>query len=271
MDLDLEAALEVARSAARRAGEATLHYFDRPMVPDSKLNSNDLLTEADLAAEACLVEDLSQAYPDHEIVGEEGGAYQTGSNDSGYRWYLDPVDGTTNFVQGIPIYGVSVALTDATLQTLVSVVLNPVFGREFMAIRGSGAYLDDRRLQVSPKDALSEAVVASGFPYDKWESDDDNLRQWAAMTKRTRGVRRLGAAALDLCFVAMGRLDAYWERRLNPWDVLGGILIVEEAGGRVSDFAGLRSETALMGREIVATNGKLHEEVLSVLHEAGNE
>ena len=157
------------------------------------------------------------------------------------------------------------------MQTLVSVVLNPVYGREFMAIRGSGAYLDDRRLQVSPKEALSEAVVGSGFPYDKWENDDDNLRQWAAMTKRTRGVRRLGAAALDLCFVAMGRLDAYWERRLNPWDVLGGILIVEEAGGRVSDFSGLRSETALMGREIVATNGKLHEEVLSILHEAGNE
>ena len=145
MDLDLEAALEVARLAARRAGEATLRFFDRPMVPGSKLNSSDLLTEADLAAEACLVDDLSRAYPDHEIVGEEGGAYNTGHPEASYRWYLDPVDGTTNFVQGIPIYGVSIALTDANLQTLVSVVLNPVYGREFMAIRGSGAYLGDRR------------------------------------------------------------------------------------------------------------------------------
>lgn len=268
MTLDLGAALEVARSAARRAGEATLRYFEQPLTPGSKRNASDLLTEADLAAEACLVEDLGKAYPEHLLIGEEGGAYSASPDGAEYRWYLDPVDGTTNFAQGIPIYGVSVALTDARMQPLVAVVLNPAYGREFTAIRGSGAYLDGRRLRVSPKEKLAEAVVASGFPYDKWESDDDNLAQWAAMTKRTRGVRRMGAAALDLCFVAMGRLDAYWERRLNPWDVLGGILIVEEAGGRMSDFSGERSEKVLMGREIVASNGPLHDEILEVLRRA---
>ncbi len=268
MLLDLEATLDTARAAARRAGEVTLRYFEQPLTPGSKRSANDLVTEADLAAEASLVEDLSAAFPEHALIGEEGGAYAGASNEAEYRWYLDPIDGTTNFAQGIPIYGVSVALTDAQLQPLVAVVLNPAYGREFTAIRGRGAHLDGRRLRVSPKEQLAEAVVASGFPYDKWESADDNLAQWAAMTKRTRGIRRLGAAALDLCFVAMGRLDAYWERRLNPWDVLGGILIVEEAGGRVSDFSGQRSEQALMGSEILASNGPLHDAILAVLRGA---
>ncbi|MCY3934959.1 MAG: inositol monophosphatase family protein [Chloroflexi bacterium] len=265
MALDVEEALAVARSAAKRAGEATLRYFDQPIVADRKRTRSDLLTKADLAAEAILVQEIGQAFPDHALIGEEGGAYGTGSADATHRWYLDPVDGTTNFVQGIPIYGVSVALTDAERQPLVAVVLNPVYGREFIAMRGSGAFLADRRLQVSAKTALADAVVASGFPYDKWESADDNLLEWGVMTKQTRGIRRLGAAALDLCFVAMGRLDAYWERRLNPWDVLAGILIVEEAGGRISDFSGRRSEDALLGKEIVASNGRLHEATLSVL------
>lgn len=270
MELDVERALAVARSAARRAGEATLRYFDQSIVADRKRTSSDLLTEADLAAEACLVKEIGQAFPDHAMIGEEGGAYATGSAEAAYRWYLDPVDGTTNFVQGIPIYGVSVALTDAARQPLVAVVLNPVYGREFTAIRGSGAFLEGRRIQVSAKTSLADAVVASGFPYDKWENEDDNLLEWGAMTKRTRGVRRLGAAALDLCFVAMGRLDAYWERRLNPWDVLAGILIVEEAGGRISDFSGKRSEAALMGKEIVASNDRLHDATLSVLQGVRN-
>ena len=265
MTLDLEAALETARKAAQRAGEATLRYFEQPLRPGSKRNPSDLVTEADLAAEACLVEDLRAAYPEHALIGEEGGAYSGAGADAAYRWYLDPVDGTTNFAQGIPIYAVSVALTDRALQPLVAVILNPAYQREFVATRGGGAFLDGRRLRVSAKERLDEAVVASGFPYDKWESDDDNLAEWAAMTKRTRGIRRLGAAALDFCYVAMGRLDAYWERRLNPWDVLGGMLIVEEAGGRVSDFSGKRSQQLLQGREIVASNGRLHDGVLSVL------
>ncbi len=267
MALDLERALLTARLAAQRAGEVTLRYFGQEPSHTQKSTAIDLVTEADRAAEACLVEDLRAAYPEHRLYGEEGGVYDGAAAE--YRWYLDPVDGTTNFAQGIPIYAVSVALCDAKDEPLVAVVLNPAYGREFSAIRGRGAHLDGRRLQVSRKEQLAEAVVASGFAYDKWENPDDNLAQWGAMMKRTRGIRRLGAAALDLCFVAMGRLDAYWERRLGgPWDVMGGILIVEEAAGRVSDYRGERSEKALLGQEIVASNGHLHDEICGILRAA---
>ncbi len=223
----------------------------------------DLVTEADRASEAFIVESLERAFPSHHIHGEEGGGKGAPKATAAYHWYIDPLDGTTNFAHGLPQYSVSIALVGPE-GMLLGVVYDPVRDERFSAARGMGAHLNGAPIHVSQTPKLAQALVATGFPYNRWTAEDDNTAEWRRFMKRTQGVRRLGSAALDLCYVAMGRLDLFWEKHLSPWDVLGGALIVEEAGGRVTDFDGGRPEPEHLGARVVATNGLIHGEALEV-------
>jgi myo-inositol-1(or 4)-monophosphatase len=258
--------LYVARRIAGEAGAILREGAGRRHASDQKRTSVDLVTEYDRRSEAHAVAALRAAFPDDEVVAEEGGG-QRGS--SGRRWLVDPLDGTTNFSHGLPFFCVSLAVEDAQ-GPLAGVVDAPALGWQFFAARGGGAFLverargaAERRLRVSDTDTLAASLLATGFPYDTATNADNNLAEWAHVYPRTQGVRRVGAAALDLCFVAAGWIDGYWEMKLKPWDVAAGALFVVEAGGRISDYRGqpFRSD----GGEILASNGALHDALVAAL------
>lgn len=271
MSLDLQTIRLHAIDVARQAGAKILEYFRSPTLKiTQKSISIDLVTEADKAAESVILDALLPRYPDHHFVGEESGGSGAPMQDAEYRWYIDPIDGTTNFAHGLPLFSVSIGLATRDLEPLVGVVYHPAIGEMFSAARGLGAWVDDQPLRVSAIDTLEMAMMSSGFPYNKATNPDNNLAQWAAMTPLIAGERRLGSAALDLAYVAAGRLDGYWEMNLNLWDVMAGILLVREAGGRVTDYRG--SARDVMGERchVVASNGHLHETMLHVLRESGS-
>jgi myo-inositol-1(or 4)-monophosphatase len=251
----------VAVEAARRAGAFLRERSGRSLQVSRKTSSINLVTDVDRAAEALVVEMLRSRFPAHAILAEEGGL-QGGTSD--HRWIIDPLDGTTNYVHGLPLYGVSIAL-EARGESLLGVVYDPNLDECFVAERGRGATLDGRPLRVSATPALAESLLATGFPYDIRESDDTNLPEYAALSRRCRIVRELGSAALCLAAVAAGRLDAYWEIRLGPWDVAAGALLVREAGGRVTDLAGGPVDPDRPA--IVASNGLIHDQLLDALKE----
>jgi myo-inositol-1(or 4)-monophosphatase len=250
---------DVARDAAIRAGALLCARYAAPQTASFKSDIVDLVTDADRDAERLIVETLRGAFPDHGVVAEESGVVPgTGP----YRWYVDPLDGTTNFAHGHPHFAVSVALA-CRQDLLVGVVHDPLRGETFAARRGAGARLGERPIHVSPVATLDAALLATGFPYDRRRHAAYYLAFVQAALERTQGVRRAGSAALDLCWVACGRLDGFWEWKLRPWDTAAGRLIVEEAGGVVSDLAG--HTPALDSAEIVASNGRLHEELVAML------
>jgi myo-inositol-1(or 4)-monophosphatase len=263
--LDLRAALQTAESIARQAGLILMQYYERPRQANHKRTSIDLVTEADTASEKFIVDALSKAFPDHHIVGEEGGGYGPDPNQTPYHWYVDPLDGTTNFAHRFPVFSVVLALSGPDLNPIVGIVYDPTRDESFKAIRGQGATLNGRPLHVSDVRDLSGAMVVTGFPYDRWTVEDNNTARFGHFVRRTQGARRVGSAALDLCWVAAGRCDVYWEQGPNPWDVQAGILAVWEAGGQVSDYEGQLSRTALSGSRIVASNGYLHDQALAVI------
>ncbi|MCS6871378.1 MAG: inositol monophosphatase family protein [Anaerolineae bacterium] len=260
--LDLAAALSLAERAARRAAELLLTYFRNPKLKVQHKSATDLVTEADRRSESIITEMLLSAYPDHAVIGEENG--KQGNLTAEYHWHVDPLDGTTNFARGIPYFAVSIALSDSHNVPLVGVVYDPVHDECFKALRGSGARLGRRKLRVSKTRKLVDALVASGFPHDRHINPDNNTEEWSCFVARTQSVRRLGSAALELCYVAAGRLDGYWEARVHTWDVLAGILMVEESGGKLSNYRGA-SEGVYNGAQVVASNGRIHEEMLEVL------
>jgi myo-inositol-1(or 4)-monophosphatase len=194
---------------------------------------SDFVTEVDHAAERIIVDILLKAYPDHAILAEESGA----SGASEYTWIIDPLDGTTNFIHGFPQYAVSIALRHRDLITQ-AVVYDPTRNELFTATRGRGAFLNERRIRVSRRDRLNESLIGTGFPFRSLEHLDDYVRMFKAITEHTAGIRRPGAAALDLAYVAAGRLDGFWEIGLSPWDMAAGSLLILEAGGLVSNFDG---------------------------------
>lgn len=263
--LDLNAALPTVEAIAREAGAILRRYYERPRTTQRKDTRTNLVTEADTASEEFIVEALRAAFPDHHIVGEEGGGYGPDPDQTPYHWYVDPLDGTTNFAHRLPFFCVSLALSGPDLLPVLGVVHDPVMDNTYKAIRGQGAALNGRPLHVSAVDQLAEALVVTGFAYDRWTNPDNNTDNFANFVRRAQGVRRIGAAALDLCWVAAGRCDVYWEHGPKPWDVQAGILLVQEAGGKVTDYAGDLSRTALSGSRIVATNGLLHDQALDVL------
>lgn len=266
--MDFDAVQAHITTLAREVGRLLLAQANQPHTEGTKSSTYDLVTEADRAADVHIINNLLIAYPEHHIISEEGGGRGAPEDTADYFWYIDPLDGTTNFAHGIPHYSTSIALANRQLQPLVAVVYHPVNDELYAAVRGQGATLNGKPLQVSTATELGKSVIGSGFPYDKWTSEEDNTREWGAVVKRVRGVRRIGSAALDLCYVAAGRFDGYWEQKVNLWDCMAGILLVQEAGGCVSDYTGdTRTERYAQGR-IVASNGHIHSELLSVLQAA---
>jgi myo-inositol-1(or 4)-monophosphatase len=255
---NLIAVRQHAVQIAREAGAILMDRFEQPHQIKHKTSVFDVATEADRAGEEFIVDALHSAYPDHHIVGEEGGSQGADAANAAYHWYIDPLDGTTNFAGNVPHFCVSIALADANNQSLVGVVFDPNSNEMFSAVRGGGAVLNDKPLSIGGTDKLEEAVLAVGFPYVKNKQDSDDFRQFTYFAPRVRGLRRFGSAALELSWVAAGRFDAYWEWGLHRWDFFAGMLIVEEAGGVVTNFSGTRDDNFFDGRQILATNPRLH-------------
>lgn len=265
MTLDLHTVQDNAIEIAREAGAKIMSFFDGPLVADTKSSAVDMVTEADRQSEALIVQRLTALYPDHHIVGEEGGGYGPSIEEADYRWYIDPVDGTTNFASGMPYFAVSMALTDANMTPLVGVVYLPIANEVFTAIKGEGATLNGKPIQVSTDTTLETSVLGTGFPYNKATALDNNSTEWGEFLIRSRGVRRFGSAALDLCYVACGRFDGFWEQQLNPWDCLAGVLCILEAGGRVTNYEGDNANAIYAKGNLIASNGNIHNEMLEVM------
>ncbi len=243
---------------AREAGALLMGYFHQHLKIEYK-GEADLVTAADRASEKLIRQRIGERWPGHDILGEEQGLTDAGSD---YRWYVDPLDGTTNFAHGFPVFCVSLGLEHKG-RLVAGVVYDPTRDEMFAAEQGSGAHLNQQRIHVSTTAKLAESLVATGFPSHK-RHKNPNIYFYHQITLRTHGVRRAGSAALDLCYVAAGRLEGFWEFNLNPWDTAAGVLLVQEAGGRVSDFAG--GPFKIDSRETVASNGLVHE---AMLHEFG--
>lgn len=266
MTANLQHIIEIAREAGQIAREG----FNQPRHTALKSSNVDLVTDTDRQVEAFIVEQLTQAYPDYQIVGEEGGVYQQ-ANTNGYRWFIDPIDGTTNFAHGIPHFSVCVGLAgDDVFSPLLGVIYDPMRDECFAAERGKGATLNGQSIHVSHTTRLSEAVVASGFPYTKWTDPDNNATQWGDFVVRSRGVRRFGSAGLDMAYVAAGRFDGYWEHNLNAWDIMPSVICLLEAGGKLTNYNGEAPENASNALRLVASNGLIHDEMVHVLAEGAN-
>lgn len=263
MTLDLNSVLAVTEKVARRAGILLREASQHPQQIDYK-GAINLVTETDRQSEALIKRELLAAFPYHHVVGEESGGTGAPIEVAPYRWYVDPLDGTTNFAHGIPHFAVSIAMSGPDDKPLVGVVYDPMRDECFSAAAGQGAALNGQPIHVSSISDLAQAVLATGFPYDRWVNRDNNIEEFTAFVMRTQAVSRMGSAALNLCYVAAGRFDGYWEMRLNPWDVQAGILIVQEAGGQVSNYRG-KLDSVCQGGELVSSNGLLHERMLSVI------
>jgi myo-inositol-1(or 4)-monophosphatase len=247
--------LETAVEIAREAGALLANYFERRVAFEVK-GEFDLVTEADRASEKLIVEKLQTYFPSHAIVAEEGSAF---AGSSEYRWYVDPLDGTTNFAHSFPMFNVTLGLERAG-EVIAGVIYDPVRQEMFTAEKGSGAYLNHRRVRVSAIRRLAESLASTGFPSRK-RSHNVNIHFYYQLAMASHGVRRTGSAALDLAYVSCGRLDFFWEFGLKPWDEAAGTLLVQEAGGTVSDMDG-KPHSITRSDNLLADNGALHEEVL---------
>jgi len=248
--------IDVALAIAREAGDLLLERFGRLSGAEvERKGPRDLVTAADRDSEALIARRLAEAFPDHGLLAEEGGRREAGDRPT---WIVDPLDGTTNFVHGIPFFCVSLGLVEAG-RPLLGVVHAPALGQTFWGGPGQGAHEGDRPVSVSVTPMLSEAVLATGFAYDIDRIADDNLDVLARIARVARGIRRFGSAALDLAYVASGRLDGYWEFHLKPWDVAAGAALVRAAGGTITDLRG--GDDWLHGRHVIATNGILHDDL----------
>jgi len=260
--------LPAITALAHSAGEIVMRHFAAPIPTTTKSSRIDIVTAADTETEAHIVAELRRLCPDHHIVGEEGGGQGASAAGAAYHWFVDPIDGTVNFASKLPHFCISIALATADRRPLLGVVYDPTRRELFAATLGGGATLNGQPLRVTQTAELVDAVITSGFPYDKHTNPDNNLREWAAFLTRIRGERRLGSAALDLCYVGAGRLDGYWEKDLKPYDAMAGMLIAREAGGRVTDYAGGEFPQREDRGRYVASNGRIHAEMLRVLESA---
>jgi myo-inositol-1(or 4)-monophosphatase len=244
------------KAMAREAGSLLMDYFRQHVKIEYK-GDVDLVTIADRKSEALILEKIRGQFPSHDVMGEEGTRIDTGSE---YRWYVDPLDGTTNFAHGYPVFCVSLGV-ERRGKRVAGVIYDPTRDEMFVAEHGSGARLNGEAIHVSAIANLGECLIGTGFPSHK-RHKNPNIYFYHQLTLRTHGVRRAGSAALDLCNVAAGRYEGFWEFNLNPWDTAAGVLIVEEAGGKVTDFSGGDFEIA--SRETLASNGLVHD---ALLHE----
>lgn len=256
--------LNIALRAARQAGEHIVRASDRlDIIAVSEKSTNDYVTEVDQAAEDIIIKLLQKMYPDHGFLAEESGATNA---DADFCWIIDPLDGTTNFVRGIPHYAVSIACQyQGRLEH--AVVYNPVTREEFTASRGRGAQLNGRRIRVSNRVNLDGALLGTGIPFHSHQNDklQGYLQTLGELAPQTAGIRRAGSAALDLAYVAAGRFDAFWEMGLQPWDIAAGLLLIQEAGGLVSDFTG--GNHYMESGNVVCGNPKCFKQVLKVVNQ----
>jgi myo-inositol-1(or 4)-monophosphatase len=260
----LSPALNVMMAAARKAGRALIRDFgELENLQISKKGPADFVSSADQRTEKLLVDELTKARPGYGFLLEERGAIE--GPDKTHRFIIDPIDGTTNFLHGIPQFAISIALErEGVLAS--ALVFNPVTHEMFVAERGHGAYLNDKRLRVAARKNLPECLIASGAPFMGKEGHDQFFGELRAVLDNTAGMRRFGAASLDLAWVAAGKFDGFWERKLQPWDVAAGTLLVREAGGVVTDLVG--RDRMLETGDILATNDSLHRPLLDLLHAA---
>ena len=251
--------LEIALEAAQKAGMIIKENFHSEKEIDYKGRIN-LVTNVDREAERVVIETILKYYPEHNILTEETEHKQNASQP--YRWVIDPLDGTTNYVHGFPFVCVSIAL-QKNEESIVGVVYNPILDELFFAEKDQGSFRNSLPISVSDNADFSKSLLATGFPYEMLNEKRNNIENFSKMIKKCRGIRRPGAAALDMCYVACGIFDGYWEIELFPWDTAAGVVILEEAGGKVTKFAG--SKFSIFDKEIIASNGRIHWELLRVL------
>jgi myo-inositol-1(or 4)-monophosphatase len=246
--------------AVHAGADLLQHYFEGTFEIQSKDSLNNLVTEVDKKAEEAIIDVIRAEFPEHFILSEEAGEMSTGSE---YKWIIDPIDGTVNFAHGIPICCISIGLEHNGVMML-GAVFNPFMNELFFAERGKGAFLNNRPLKVSNNDQMESACLVTGFPYRWVEVHMDPISVFERFIRMGLPVRRLGSAAIDLCWVAAGRFDGFWEYNLNPWDIAAGYLIIEEAGGRISNFNG--DPYSVYDKQTLATNGKIHEAMLKIIN-----
>lgn len=268
--MNLSETTNTAVDIAREAGILLRDGFHQAKQIDAKSSAIDLVTQYDTRAETLIVQRLRDAFPHDAILGEEGGQQTTGDHLDARIWIVDPLDGTINFAHGFPVFAVSIALYDGDTP-LAGVVYDPMRDECFYATRGHGAFLATARdapqpLRVSQSDHLVRSLLATGFPYDRHDSALNNIAQFSAFLKRAQGIRRAGAAALDVAYVAAGRLDGFWEFKLGSWDVAAAILLLLEAGGKATDIDGSPFHLQPTAHNnLIASNGLIHDEMVSLL------
>lgn len=260
MSIDLEYIKRVGIGAACKGAMVLRSYFGNHF-EISRKGEKDLVTSADTAAEAVIIQAITARFPDHAILAEESGRTD---GQAGAQWIIDPLDGTTNFAHGLGNFAVSIAFAEDN-EVAAGIVLNPETGELFTAVRGRPAELNGRPIQVSATATLSAALLVTGFPYDCQNCLPSLIRRLERCLSAAQGIRRLGSAALDLCYVACGRFDGFWEERLNPWDTAAGMLIARQAGAEITDFSGV--PFSIEKKELLATNRVLHESMLALLKE----
>ena len=262
-DTTLQQMIQIALDA----GKILKQQYDTPVEQVTKSTDADIVTATDKQVEKLISEAILSLYPDTHLVGEEGGGQGTPIEEADYLWFVDPLDGTSNFANKIPQFCTSIALTDKNRVPLVGVIYDPMRDELYTARQGAGATLNSKPIKVTDKTELAQSILASGFAYDRRTNPNNNTAQWAAFIPKVRGLRRMGAAALDLAYVAAGRYDGYWERSLNAWDVMAGVLLITEAGGRVTDYQGGDTPQFDEDGRYVASNGHIHQQMLDVLAE----
>jgi myo-inositol-1(or 4)-monophosphatase len=250
--------LEIAVEAARRGGDVLKLHYEQAKSIEYKGEIN-IVTEVDRRSEKLIVDHLTARFPKHSIVAEEGTAK---IQQSEFKWVIDPLDGTTNYAHDYPFFGVSVALEKSD-EVIIGVVYHPIFEELFVAEKANGAYLNGRKIGVSKVDRLRQALLSTGFPYDVQDDCGEAMKHFENFIHAAQAVRRDGSAALDLCYLAMGRFDGFWELRLKPWDTAAGSLIVTEAGGQVTDFTS--ENYSIYHDQIMASNGLIHSQMKNVL------
>ncbi|HYA15671.1 MAG TPA: inositol monophosphatase family protein [Syntrophales bacterium] len=247
-----------AISVAREAGIFLKEKLSDKHVIDYKGEIN-IVTEADRMSEELIKSRIQRKYPHHDILAEESIDTATGSE---FRWLVDPLDGTTNYAHGYPVFCVSIALEEKG-EIRLGVIYNPILDEIFVAEKGRGAFLNNRKVSVSNTSDLSRSLLATGFPYDIRDNDNNNINYFTGMAKNAQAIRRAGSAALDMAYVAMGRFDGFWELKLMPWDTAAGLLLIIEAGGMVTDLFG--GNFSINSPHVLATNGKIHYDMIDVL------
>ena len=256
--MDLEPFKKTAIEAARQSAKILRARFGNISLIRKKADA-EIVTEADTESEKAIIATIRTEYPDHNILGEECGLIEGGSE---YKWILDPLDGTVNFAHQIPIFCISIALSFQDTIVL-GIVFDPVNDELFTAVSGQGAHLNGDRIQVSASDTIAESLLVTGFPYNVGEVFESVMARYGRCLKASQAIRRLGSAALDLCYVACGRFEGFWEQNLKPWDTAAGTLLVVEAGGRVTTFSDQPYQVT--HAEILATNGRVHQEMLGLM------